>query len=60
MILVAPEVFVENDWVHAGEQHSAVIICRVLANPAPKVVSFLIFFFTNKTYHKINFVKVFS
>lgn len=37
-VLFAPEVFVENDWVHAGEQHSAVIICRVLANPAPKVV----------------------
>ena len=33
----APEVFVDVDWVHAGEGEAAVLTCRVLANPAPKV-----------------------
>ena len=35
--LDAPEVYVESSWVHAGEGQTAVLSCRVLANPAPKV-----------------------
>ena len=30
-------MFVDIDWVHAGEGEAAVLTCRVLANPAPKV-----------------------
>ena len=37
LILDAPEVFVDIDWVHAGEGEAAVLTCRVLANPGPKV-----------------------
>ena len=33
----APEIFVEQDWVHAGEGQTAVLMCRVLANPPAKV-----------------------
>ena len=36
----APEVYVESSWVHAGEGQTAVLSCRVLANPAPKVLYF--------------------
>jgi len=37
-VLHAPEVFVDIDWVHAGEGEAAVLTCRVLANPGPKVL----------------------
>ena len=35
----SPEVYVETEWVHAGEGQTAVLTCRVLANPAPKVIN---------------------
>jgi hypothetical protein len=32
-----PEVTAERDWVHAGEGEEVILVCKVYANPPPRV-----------------------